>query len=412
MKVKFITLGCKVNQYETQALLEQFARAGFEPTDGAADIYVINTCTVTRAADTKSKETILKAKKENSSAKIVACGCMAQLNADELKNLGVDYIVPQDKKQNLIDYISNDTIGSRSIWDLKISDFENKRAFVKIQDGCDNLCSFCKIPYLRGPSRSRGKNDIIEEIKRLSDKHREVVLCGINLGLYGKDLKPPLGLSGLLSDILKIENLGRIRLSSLEPSLIDDDLLSMLKEPKVCPHLHLSFQSGDDKVLKLMNKKETVDIYYSVVEKARGIFPSIAISCDIMAGFPYEEDDDFNNTVNFLKDIRPMRMHIFRFSPREKTPLSNFKIRNYGKVKERAGVLKDMKEEFSKEYRKKFLGRMLTMVAEEKDNGYCAGYTENYIRVYVKEDIPLGSFAKVEVYGADGEKTFAKVNAA
>ena len=412
MKVKFITLGCKVNQYETQALREQFARAGFESTEEKADIYVINTCTVTATADTKSKEAILKAKRENSSAKVAACGCMAQLNADELKSLGVDYIVPQDKKQNLVDYISNDAIGSRSIWDLKISDFENRRAFVKIQDGCDNLCSFCKIPYLRGTSHSRNKNDIIEEIRRLSDKHREIVLCGVNLGLYGKDLRPPLKLSGLLADILKIESLGRIRLSSLEPSLIDDDLLSMLKEPKVCPHLHLPFQSGNDKILKLMNKKETVDVYRNVVRKSRKIIPSIAISCDIMVGFPNEEDDDFNSTVNFLKKIRPMRMHIFRFSPREKTPFSNFKIRNHREIKERAGVLKEMKDKFSREYRSKFIGKNLTMVAEEKRDGYCAGYSENYIRVYVKEGIPPGSFAKVEVYAIDGEKTFAKVNAA
>ena len=412
MKVKFITLGCKVNQYETQALREQFARAGFESTEEKADIYVINTCTVTATADRKSKEAILRAKRENISAKVVACGCMAQLNASDLRTLGVDYIIPQDKKQNLIDYINNDAVVPRSIWDLKISDFENKRAFVKIQDGCDNLCSFCKIPYLRGTSRSRNKNDIIEEVKRVSDKHREIVLCGVNLGLYGKDLRPSLKLYDLISAILKIDSLGRVRLSSLEPSLIDDDLLSIFKNPKVCAHLHLPFQSGDDEILRLMNKKETTDIYYNVVDKARKVLPSIAISCDIMTGFPYEREDNFNNTVNFLRKIRPMRMHIFRFSPREKTPFSNFKIRNHREIKERAGVLKEMKEELSREYKTKFIGKILTMVAEEESGGYCSGYSENYIRIYVKESIPLGSFVKVKVYGIDEEKTFAKVNAA
>ena len=412
MKVKFITLGCKVNQYETQALSEQFARAGFELTDGKADIYIVNTCTVTRSADTKSKAAVLRAKKENSRAKIAVCGCMAQFNADEIKELGVDYIIPQDKKYNLLNYLDRSKPVLRGIWDLKISSFKNKRAFVKVQDGCDNLCTFCKIPYLRGRSRSRPKSDIIEEVKTLSEKHREIVLCGVNLGLYGRDLKPQLKLSDLVYDILNVDNLGRVRLSSLEPSLIDDDLLAMLKERKVCPHLHLSFQSGDDKILKLMNKKETVGIYYDVVRKARKISPLIAISCDIMVGFPGEEDSDFGRTVSFLKDIRPMRMHIFRFSPREKTPLSGFKIRNHRMIKERANLLKAMKEEFSIEYRKKFLAKEVTMVSEEKIGRYCSGYSENYIRIYTKDDVGLGSLVKVRIYDIDGEKTFAKVDAA
>jgi len=256
MRVKFFTLGCKVNQYESQALGEEFIKDGWEVTDRKADLYVINTCTVTHRADAKSKGTILRVRKENPKAKIAVCGCLAQLNYDFIKELDIDYIIPQDRKYNLVDIILGRKIRKRSIWDLRITDFFNHRAFVKIQDGCDNFCSFCKIPYLRGMSKSRDKKKIIEEIKRLLPKHKEIVLCGINIGFYGRDLYPKESLASLVSDILKIDNLGRIRFSSLEPYLLDDQLLSFFTNQKVCPHMHLPFQSGDAKILRLMNKKE------------------------------------------------------------------------------------------------------------------------------------------------------------
>ncbi|MCM8824159.1 MAG: radical SAM protein [Candidatus Omnitrophica bacterium] len=241
MKVKFITLGCKVNQYETQALIEDCVKEGFHITQDKADIYVINTCAVTHRAEIKSKEVIVRVKKENPQAKIVVCGCMVNSNKELLSNLDVDYLIPQNIKYNLVDIITNREIKKRSVWDLKISGFFNQRAFVKIQDGCDYNCSFCEIPSIRGRSESRKKEEIIAEVKRLSYNYREIVICGVNLGLYGKDLGNNHNLVNLIEEILEVDNLGRLRLSSLEPSLVGDDLLRLFVHPKLCPHIHLPF---------------------------------------------------------------------------------------------------------------------------------------------------------------------------
>ncbi|UCG35529.1 MAG: tRNA (N(6)-L-threonylcarbamoyladenosine(37)-C(2))-methylthiotransferase MtaB [Candidatus Omnitrophota bacterium] len=407
MKVKFITLGCKVNQYETQALVEEFSFRGYELTEEAADLYVVNTCSVTKRADVKSKEAVSRAKKENPAAKIVICGCSAKDKKYYFDKSGVDLVIPQDKKHALVDIVLGKPLSNKDIWSLKISSFFNHRAFVKIQDGCDNFCSFCKIPYLRGRSRSRLPGQIIEEIERVSQKHKEIVLCGVNLGLYGKDLVEPQSLENLLERILKISFLGRLRFSSLEPLLITDKLLSFLNHPKVCPHLHLPFQSGDDGVLAAMNKKERVIDYEAVVAKARDLNPEIAISCDIMVGFPAEDNPSFYNTVEFLKRTRPMRMHIFRFSPRQYTAFSETRIANSKETHNRMQTLKKLAEEFSKEYRQKFLGRTLSMVAEEKKEGLIWGYADNYIRVCTKDDIALGEIATVKIEKIDNARTCA-----
>jgi len=409
-KVRFFTLGCKVNQYETQALMEEFKWRGYQITQGIADLYIINTCSVTKRADIKSKEAILKAKKENPYAKIVVCGCSVQLNEDSLKDLEVDYLITQEEKPSLVDVICEGKGKKRNIWSLKISSFfYNHRAFIKIQDGCDNFCSFCKIPYLRGRSISRKKEEIIEEIKRVSGFHSEIVLCGINLGLYGKDLDPPSNLENLLDEVLKIDSLRRLRLSSLEPNLISDKLLSFFKHPKMCPHLHLPFQSGDDQVLETMNKKETVSLYEEIVEKARKIDPLIAISCDMMVGFPYEKEENFKNTVNFLKRIKPMRMHIFTFSPRERTPFFDKKIKDYKIVKKRSNLLKKIARKFAFSYAEKFLGKVLFMIAEEEKRGLICGYTQNYIRVYLEEKLELGKIYPVKIKKIREDKVFASL---
>ncbi len=409
MKIKFLTLGCKVNQYETQALIEEFLSCGHQITKAAADLYVINTCTVTSRADTKSKEAIIKAKKENPKAKIVACGCLAQLNRESVERLGVDYIISQDKKADLVNIVLERKAKEKDIWSLGVSEFFNQRAFLKIQDGCDNFCSFCKIPHIRGRSQSRERAEVIAEVKRLSRKHKEVVLCGVNLGLYGKDLEKRVSLAELVKEILSIKALGRLRLSSLEPNLIDGELLSLLSHPKLCPHLHLPFQSGDDRVLKEMNKNESVSLYEDVVRGARKIKPDIAISCDIMVGFPGEDRKSFKNTVEFLKRIKPMRMHIFSFSPRENTPLSKTKIKDQRQIKERYDLLRKLHNQFSLEYKKKFLNKILSMVVEEKEGDFICGYSENYIKVYIKDNAGLGEIAPVRIKKADKNKVFGDV---
>ena len=409
-KVKFITLGCKVNQYETQALKEKFLKYGFKIADKDPHLYVINTCAVTSRAYIKSKEAILKAQKENSQAKIAVVGCMVKDGWEELKRMNVDFVLPPQEKHLLPEKILGKESEDGGIWSLKITHFFNQRAFVKIQDGCDNFCSFCEIPYFRGRSTSRPKEDILEEIERLSLRHPEIVLCGINLALYGKERGE--NLVSLIKDVLKIKTLKRLRLSSLEPAYISDELLELFKNEKLCPHLHLPFQSGDDQILRLMNKKESVSLYKEIVEKARRINPLISITCDIMVGFPYEEDRHFSNTVKFLEEIRPMRMHIFSFSARPHTVFENIKISKemQMKTKKRYKILKELAERFSYEYKKKFLGKRLHMVVEEKKKDYVCGYTENYIRVYVKEDLPLGEIVKVRIEKIEGSLVYGKVS--
>lgn len=413
MYVKFFTLGCKVNQYETQGLKEKFLALGHKVTEKKADIYVINTCTVTSRADSKSKDAILKAKKENPKAKIAVCGCLAQLNKDFIAQLGADYIIPQEQKHLLPDIVLS-SFSKLPLIDegrrkstLKITRFSNHRAFVKVQDGCDNFCSFCKIPYLRGASRSKGKIEAIEEIKKVCLQHREIVLCGVNLSLWGRDLTPRLTLKDLIKSLLAIPSLGRLRLSSLEPFFVDEGLISFLADDKLCPHFHFPFQYGDDRVLGEMNKKETVSLYRDKVLQIRRINSEAAISCDIMVGFPSESEESFQNTVNFLKIVKPMRMHIFTFSPRERTQLSKVNQINPKLVSQRYNFLKKLANDFSEAYKKRFSGKILNMVAESESNGFVTGYTENYIKVSVKEKIPLGQIYSVKIGNIEGGKVFA-----
>jgi len=412
-KVKFFTLGCKVNQYETQALREKFQTLGCEVTDEDADIYVINTCTVTKSADIKSKQAVQRAKKENPKAIIAVCGCLTELNKGYIENIGVDYVIPQDKKIILPEIVLSceavDVFNpDKKKESLSITHFFNHRAFIKIQDGCDNFCSFCKIPYLRGKPKSRERNEVINEIERVSLLHREVVLCGINLGLYGKDLNPKQSLRHLVNDILNIKDLGRLRLSSLEPFFVDKGLFSLMNNSKLCPHFHFPFQYGDDEVLKKMRKKESVGFYQDMVNQARKVNPEVAISCDIMVGFPYETDKSFDNAVSFLKKIKPMRMHVFTFSPRENTPFFGLKVDKGDSLKKRYSILKDLADEFSTEYKNKFLGKDLTMVCEQKNQGFISGYTENYIKVHIRQDIRLGEFCRVRIERIDQGEAFAK----
>ncbi|MCQ9204910.1 MAG: tRNA (N(6)-L-threonylcarbamoyladenosine(37)-C(2))-methylthiotransferase MtaB [Omnitrophica bacterium] len=413
MKVKFLTLGCKVNQYETQALREKFQMLGVRPTKTKADLCVVNTCTVTARADLKSRDIILRAKRENPHAKIAVCGCLVQLNHDFINNLGVDYIIPQDKKHLLPEIVLGSAPerlvkSAGDVWSLKITHFSNQRAFVKVQDGCDKFCSYCKIPYLRGPSRSRDKQDIIAEVKRISFFHKEIVLCGANLGLYGKDLKSPQSLDNLTEDILSIPSLGRLRLSSLEPLFASNRLFSLLKSDKLCPHFHFPFQYGDDRILEKMNKLETVSLYEEKVFRVREINPDIAISCDVMVGFPYEDDGTFKNTVEFLNRIKPMRIHIFTFSPREKTVFEGLKVKNKKDIKCRYNFLRRLADNLSFQYKEKFLGKVLNMVAETQRDRVISGYTQNYIKVYIKDNVTLGEVIPVRIERIVKGKAYAR----
>jgi len=410
MKVKFFTLGCKVNQYETQGLKEKFISLGCQVSEDKADLYVINSCTVTQRADAKSKGIISKLRKENPKAKIAVSGCLAQLNQDSIEKIGVDYVIPQEKKHLLPEIVLGTKLKNPAVQEsLMITYFSNHRAFVKVQDGCNNFCTFCKIPYLRGKPKSKPKELALKEIESVSRKHKEVVLCGVNLSLYGRDLVPEQKLEELVNDILLIPHLGRLRLSSLEPFFLNDSLFNLLSNDKLCSHFHFPFQSGDDKVLKAMNKKETVSLYEEKVFQARAVDPNVAISCDIMVGFPWEDDKSFQNTVNFLNRVKPMRMHIFTFSPRENTPLHKAKLVDTKTVRKRYDVLRAMANDFSLRYKQMFLGKTLHMVAEERNNGYVFGYTENYIKVAIKDKVHLGDIVLVKINEVAKDSVLAKV---
>jgi len=397
MKVKFLTLGCKVNQYETQALREDCVREGFEVTEDRADVYVVNTCSVTHRADRKSREAIGKARRENPGGKIAAIGCLAELNRDMLIRLGVDYVLSQKEKYSLGDVLRGREGKTISPWSLSVTESSLHRAFVKIQDGCDNFCTFCKIPHLRGPSRSRGAQDIIAEIKRLCVRHPEIVLCGVNASLYGKDIGPQADLCRLIRRCLDIRGLRRLRLSSLESLYLDERLLELLVHPKFCPHLHLSFQSGDDRILQAMNKKETAAQYRKIISQARTIHPDTAISGDIIVGFPGEDRESFDRTVGFLEEIRPMRLHVFQFSPRAKTPLEHTRMGDQKEIKRRSVRLKSLAKEWAYAYAKTFAGRRVRVIAEEKKGKYFCGYSQHYLRVNFTGDVPLGEMVQVKI---------------
>ena len=409
MKIKFHTIGCKVNQYETQALKEQFLSLGYEVTNRVADMYIINSCSVTQRADAKSRQALTKAKKENSKAKVVVCGCAANGRKEYWGKLGADIIIPQERKHNLVDIVVNQGLAQKDIWSLRLTKFSNHRAFVKIQDGCDNFCSYCKIPYLRGSSRSRPKKDIIEEVARLVKDHNEIILCGVNIALYGKDLSKNEDLVSLVQSLISIKDLRRLRFSSLESCFLDKRFFSLFKNPKICSHVHLPFQSGDDRVLKEMDKKETTQDYKTMIEGIRRINPDVALSCDVIVGFPSEDDHLFNNTVKFLKEVKPMRIHIFTFSPRENTKFKDLKIRNSKIVRERYQILQELNNQLSVQYRRKFIGKTLDMIAEQLKGEKTTGHTQNYIPATVNKRLKLGEVFKIRIERIDKEDTIASL---
>lgn len=413
MKFRIKTLGCKVNQYESQAIAEKLKLRGCKPVEKNADLYIINTCAITKSAEKKSKKMISAARQENPKAKIIAAGCLVEAEKKITEKTQADLTVSQKNKPNLVKIFFSPVRKNpslKSTWELKIKKYPNRRAFLKIQDGCNLFCSFCLIPYLRPKPTSRPPKEIIKEAARLSLSHKEIVLCGINLSLYGKDLSPAIKLSSLIKELLPLKTLGRLRLSSLQPLFVSPRLISLLSHPKMCPHLHFSFQYGENTILKAMNKKETTELYLKKVKAVKKICPRAAISCDIIVGFPGETETTFKKTLNFLEKVKPMRTHIFSFSPRKKTPLEKAALPEASLVKKRRQILFEKTKEFSRQYAESFLNRELEMIAEENKNNYLTGYTQNYIKVSIKKNnkqepaasaVKLGSMLKVKITRID-----------
>ena len=400
-KVKFSTLGCKVNQYETEAMAELFVKNGYEITeDYNCDVFVLNTCTVTNLSDRKSRQQISKIRSENSDAIIAVVGCYSQVSPDEIENIeGVNVILGTKYRKEIVELCelaksSNKIINkvenigkNREFEELTINtEHSMTRAYIKIQEGCSQFCSYCIIPYARGPIRSRNIRDIVLEAKRLADNgFKEIVLTGIHVASYGKDLEnDDIGLIDVIEDIGQIDKIKRIRLSSLEPRIVDKHFLDRLsKVEQFCDHFHLSLQSGSDSILQSMNRKYDTDLYEKTIILIREYYPNAAITTDIIVGFPGETDEDFEKTLNFVDKIQFSKIHVFKYSNRKGTVASKMKNQVSGVVKKERSKLLIVK---SKYYTDKFLDNMLNqpikvLFESKNDDGYIKGYTTNYIRV-------------------------------
>lgn len=397
---EFKTLGCKVNQYESQALREKLSRLGFRESEGGlADIYVVNTCAVTQKADRESFELVRKLNRHNPKAQIFVTGCSAQNNPDRLQDMqGIAGVVDNRQKESLPDFIlgnKNNDVDNAKIpppFDSNpgITKFDkHTRAFLKIQDGCNNGCSYCIIPHLRGKSRSRFLPEIIAEAKNLvANGYKEIVLCGICLGAYGRDLNMRQGLVRMIESLEEIQGLLRIRLSSIEASDISPELINkMAASKKLCRHLHIPFQSGDDKILRLMNRKTNSSDYLKLIFGLRKISPDIGITTDIMIGFPGEDEASFNSTFKFLKEAMPSRIHIFPFSPRKNTPAFSFhNMVRQSAIKERQRQISALAKELSLAFCQANLGKALSVLVESNSyfkDGIYNGYSDNYLKVII-----------------------------
>lgn len=401
-KVAFYTLGCKVNQYETESIKNQLIKKGYEEVsfEDKADIYIVNSCTVTSVADRKTRNMLRRAKKINPNGAVIVTGCYAQTNSKELLEMeDIDYVVGNTDKSGIVNFIED--IENRTMEKLKNHNIfldseyteyefatlrEMSRAYVKIQDGCNNFCSYCKIPFARGKSRSRQKNNILKEITKLSQEgFKEIILIGINLGAYGEDLENGGNFEDLLKDILKIEGIERVRIGSVYPDKISDEFIEIFSNPKLMPHLHISLQSCDDTVLKIMRRKYGSSLIEERLTKLRKAVPNMEYTADVIVGFPGESQEMFENSYNLIDKIGFSGLHIFQYSDRENTLASTFEDKIDPKVKkERADELEKLKEIMAERERKKYLDRELKVLVEEEKDGYLYGYSENYLRVKFK----------------------------
>ena len=429
MKVAFHTLGCKVNHYETEAIKEAFVSRGAEIVDEEdfADVYIINTCTVTNIADRKSRQFIRRAKRVNPDALVAVTGCYVQVAADEVAEMPeVDLIVGNGRKSEICGLVMQklqeaeradgahadvlvlpreELTFYEDMGRIEAGSDGMTRAYIKIQDGCDRFCSYCLIPYARGPVRSRAAEDIVEEVRALVEAgHMEIILTGINTALYGTEPGAECSLSQLLTMLDELEAPGgrdfRIRLSSLEPTVVDkDNVEEIIRHRRLCHHLHLSVQNGSDAVLKSMNRHYTRAEYLEIVRALRDYDPDFGITTDIIVGFPGETEEDFRDTLDIVKEAFFGKTHVFRYSPRRGTAGARLKGAVPEEVKkERAGILEEAAEKVARDFRLSIIGKEQTVLIEEEEDGCMTGYTGNYIKTYIKADgeVPEpGRFCKV-----------------
>ena len=419
--VAFYTLGCKVNFYDTEAIWQVFKSEGYEQVDfeSEADIYLINTCTVTNTGDKKSRQIIRRAIRRNPDAIIAVTGCYAQTSPNEIMEIeGVDLVIGTQDREKIMMYVKQiqetrapvnavrNIMKTRDFEEIDVPSFtERTRAFLKIQEGCNNFCTFCIIPWSRGLSRSRDPKTVIEQAKQLvASGYKEIVLTGIHTGGYGDDMED-YNLTKLLWDLDKVEGLERIRISSIEASQIDDAMIEVLnKSSKMCRHLHIPLQAGENTVLKRMRRKYTVEQYAEKIRRIKEAMPGVAITTDVIVGFPGETDELFEAGYKFMEEIEFSEMHVFPYSKRTGTPAARMTDQIDEEVKnDRVQRLIDLSEKMQLDYAKRFVGEVLDVIPEREHKGFegkgiISGHSDNYITL-VFEGSPdlIGQICRVKV---------------
>lgn len=426
-KVSFYTLGCKVNQYETEAMMEIFKEKNYRlaSIDDVCDIYIINTCTVTNLSDRKSRQFISKVRSINPKAVIAAVGCYSQVSPDIVSEIeGINVVIGTKNRAKIVEYceeaLATDKLVNK-VENIKNNiEFENlsisaqnhmTRAYLKIQEGCSQFCSYCIIPYARGPIRSRNIDDIYFEACKLSNNsYKEIILTGIHAASYGLDLKTGISLVDIVEKVSTIDGINRIRLSSLEPRLINRNFLERVKNTgKFCDHFHLSLQSGSDNILKLMNRRYTREEYINKIKLIKEYFPHAGITTDIIVGFPGETEDDFTQTVDLVKEVEFSKIHIFKYSPRKGTVAATMNNQVNGNIKKiRSSILLKESDEISKRFLNSFIGKETSVLFEEKnDNNIMSGYSTNYIRVNASYDEKyINNITKVKITDIQNDEVF------
>lgn len=413
--VAFHTLGCKVNTYESNAMLKIFNDAGYQEVDfkDIADVYVINTCTVTNTGDSKSRQMIRKAIRRNPDATVCVVGCYSQIAPEEIAQIeGVGVVLGTQYRKDIVEYVNeylktgemvikvDNVMNLRKFEDLNIDRFKNTRAFLKIQDGCNNFCTYCIIPYARGRVRSREKDSVLAQAQRLVDNgYVEIVLTGIHTAGYGEDLDN-YSFYDLLVDLVKINGLKRLRISSIETSQITDEIIDLIgSNDIIVDHLHVPLQAGSDATLKRMNRKYTTKEYLDKINKIRGYLPNIAFTTDVIVGFPGETDEEFEETYNFIKEVNYSELHVFPYSPRRNTPAAKMKNQVNDQVKhERTNRLLQLSKELNYNFAMKQIGKTLKVLFEKRDGDYLIGHAGDYLKVKVKtSDDLIGEIVDVKV---------------
>lgn len=398
MNFKICTLGCKVNTYESNVMRDKLLNANYVESDtDVADIYIINTCTVTDTSAHKSLKMVRQCIRKNENAVIIVCGCMAQVEPEKANIDGVSIILGNKYKSDIVNLIEEykqtgkqiikvDDIMGSSFEHMVLNNFNRTRAFVKIEDGCENYCSYCIIPYARGKVRSKEPQIVLDEITKLvEDGHREVVLTGIHTGHYGGDLAN-YNFADLLKDIIKIDGLERLRISSIEITEIDENILDVLKSTNIIvDHLHIPVQSGSNTVLELMNRKYDKAYFMDKVEQIRKVRPNISLSTDLIVGFPGETEELFKETIDTVNKIRFSKIHVFPFSLRKGTKAENMPNHlDENTKKNRVKVMMQISKELEIEYMNKFINQELTFIPEKYEDGYLIGHTGNYLLIKAK----------------------------